>query len=386
MAARGCDRPVTMSAPAAPAQLMAAPTSLRDTVDGSTRELRPRRHSLRARIAIVVASLGVLAVSAFIALGWSQGWRVQEMTTASMGTAIPVGSLIISRPVDLAALRVGEVVVFKPPGKDSSTFAHRVYSMTPTAFRSKGDLNSTPDPWVLHQANLRGRAVAVLPDAGFVLQMLPWLILGGVIIAFATSRQPRSRRAAIRIGAWSVLLSALTMWFHPLARMVLFGEVIQHGEASAAVVPTGILPLDVHAAGASHVVLVPGQLGAVQVAHITTPGRFRVVGSVHLFGWWWLITLAWTVPILVSAWVSYRDRRLAVPPETLPGPQESTEAALNDPSTKDAGEINLDSIAVQIEQAFVDVLVELDVLTHWACDLSTLAAATPSGKESASLR
>ena len=250
-------------------------------------------------LAIVVILSGLLVTG-----GWLAGWRTHTMTTPSMGRAGPVGALIISRPVPAAAVRLGDILVFHPPGRPNVTFVHRVISVTNAGlgplFHTRGDINGASDPWTLTGRDLIGRAVLRIPDAGYLLQMLPLMLLGTFAILLLTHTVRRRTKPPVRILAGSLLAAALILIYRPLDRIDLIGQVRNSTQGHAAVVPTGMLPLRISAFHGTHADLTPGQVGTV-VSPVSAGGAFRVDAFVHLKGWWWLLLAAWGAPAYASA-------------------------------------------------------------------------------------
>ena len=261
---------------------------------------RPRR--IR-RTTIGVVAVGVIALAGLLAVGWLSGWRTHTMTTPSMGRSAPVGSLVISRPVSAFDVHRGDILVFHPPGRPHVTFVHRVISITHTRgtpqFHTKGDINGAPDPWTLTAGNLIGRAALRIPDAGYLLQMLPLLLLGTFAILLLTHTTRREIKAPVRILTGSLLAAALILIYRPLVRMDLIGQVRSGTQGHAAVVPTGILPVRVSALHGSHVDLTPGQVGTV-VSTLTHGGAFRLDAFVHLKAWWWLLLAVLGTPAYIA--------------------------------------------------------------------------------------
>jgi len=163
-----------------------------------------------------------------------------------------------------------------------------------------GDINGAPDPWLLRQSNLVGEVAATVPDAGFLIEAIPLLLLGAFGILLGTSGLRRRSRTPIRIGAGSVLIAALLIYFRPLEHMVLLRQFVSNDRGYASVVPTGVLPTRIHAVGGGFVNLVPGQVGSLRIAHVRESGAFRITSAVHLSGWWWLILAAWAVPVVLG--------------------------------------------------------------------------------------
>ena len=180
--------------------------------------------------AVVVTSLLLALLAGLAGALWlvrHDGWLVQTVATGSMAPAMPSGSLIISRPVDPADVRVGDVIVFRSPtgatvsgGADGAFEAteamlitHRVVRVDDRdgepAFRTKGDGNDEVDPWVVTGPMLRARYVAHVPVVGGILTtpgVRRWLFLGvaalGALVIVTETRsivrELRSRHDATR--------------------------------------------------------------------------------------------------------------------------------------------------------------------------------------------
>ena len=264
----------------------------------------------------LLAGLMVLIVGA-LAVGWATGWRTHDMTTPSMGSAAPVGTTIVSRPANASDLRVGQVIVFHPPGQGAITLAHRVVSITSTsqgiAIRTKGDINPAPDNWVIHQGDLIGTVVAKIPDLGFLIEALPVLLAGTFIVLLLTSGLARRPRRAWRIGAYPVLVGLVCYHFRPLDRVVLLDQQIGHSRGIATLVAAGVLPLRVTAIGGTHTDISPGQVGVIHLAHVPLDGAFRISSTLHLTGWWWLSLIAWFAPLLIAIIATRADLVTPVP-------------------------------------------------------------------------
>src|SRR5262249_881890 len=104
------------------------------------------------------------------------GFKSAPMLSASMRNVMPVGSLVIVKPVSATSVHVGEVVMFKAPGYNGD-YTHRIHSITKTknglVFTTKGDQNPEVDPWRLRSIDGRGhfgKLVADVPYVGYVVQ------------------------------------------------------------------------------------------------------------------------------------------------------------------------------------------------------------------------
>jgi len=114
----------------------------------------------------LLASL--LTVTATSLLGYSS----YVIYSGSMEPAVKVGSLLLSRPVNVDDLRVGDVITYRSPG-NHTTLTHRIVDMRQQdgewVFQTKGDASLGPDP---QEVILRGqvsRMVFDIPYLGYVV-------------------------------------------------------------------------------------------------------------------------------------------------------------------------------------------------------------------------
>lgn len=136
------------------------------------------------KIAAVGQALGLAAVALCILLllGLAFGprtgrYRTMTVLTASMQPVVPAGSVILQVPVDVGKVRVGDVITYRIPAEDRRSVTHRVVKVlkggAQPVLRTKGDANSSPDPWLVR---LRGEKVwrvkTAVPKLGYALQEL----------------------------------------------------------------------------------------------------------------------------------------------------------------------------------------------------------------------
>lgn len=112
------------------------------------------------------------------------GYRTATMLTGSMTGTIDPGDVIVSVPMPTDRLKVGDVITFHAPVPDQHVETHRVIGVRHTAdgrtiMRTKGDANTTPDPW---RATVRDdtvwRTVHVVPMVGNVVRALRTPLIG----------------------------------------------------------------------------------------------------------------------------------------------------------------------------------------------------------------
>ncbi len=116
-------------------------------------------------LAVIVGAFSVLTVVPRAVHGVAL-----TVLTGSMTPEIPVGSVVIVRPVDPGTLQVGDVVTYqKSPGKDDY-ITHRIQSIdkttSPVSLTTKGDANRGADLAPVPVTAVRGKVLFHVPFLG----------------------------------------------------------------------------------------------------------------------------------------------------------------------------------------------------------------------------
>lgn len=146
------------------------------------RERRPLRVAV-GRVASTVGLILVLALAALMLVPSLLGYHRYVIVSGSMEPAIPTGSVVYDKTVPVAELEVRDVITFLPPPEYGVTrpVTHRIIEITAAPpdqrdqaaagrmFRTKGDANEDPDPWImmLDQAG-QDRVEHHVPYVGYV--------------------------------------------------------------------------------------------------------------------------------------------------------------------------------------------------------------------------
>jgi signal peptidase len=143
------------------------------------------------------AALSACAVIAALALAPAVlGLQRYVIVSGSMTGTYDRGSLVLDDVVPVAALRVGDVITYRPPpdaGVDHLV-THRIVAISHGAFRTKGDANRVADPWTFTlPGRTQARVRAGIPYAGYALAAITrrdvrMLVIGlpAALIALAT--------------------------------------------------------------------------------------------------------------------------------------------------------------------------------------------------------
>lgn len=156
--------------------------------------------------AVVIGAAGLLALAFAPTL---LGYESSVVTTGSMGSAAPTGSVVLTRMVDARAIGVGDIVSYRSPGR-SIPVTHRVVGVSTRdghpVFTTKGDANATPDAEPVTVNGTIARVERVIPYAGLVVRLartpaggLVLFVLPLVGLALDRGRPDRGRSAGPRV-------------------------------------------------------------------------------------------------------------------------------------------------------------------------------------------
>jgi signal peptidase len=91
----------------------------------------------------------------------------EPVFTGSMEPAIPVGSIVVIKPVDPELLTIGDIICFRTSGS-ATRVTHRIINVTNEGFITKGDATEDPDEWIVKKENVIGKVIAVIPYLGYL--------------------------------------------------------------------------------------------------------------------------------------------------------------------------------------------------------------------------
>jgi signal peptidase len=92
--------------------------------------------------------------------------RYEPVFSGSMEPAIPVGGIVVIKPVDPETLKIGDIICFKLTEPTSIT--HRIINITDQGFITKGDANEDPDQWIVKKENVIGKVILTVPFVGYL--------------------------------------------------------------------------------------------------------------------------------------------------------------------------------------------------------------------------
>lgn len=93
------------------------------------------------------------------------------MPTKSMEPAINPGGMVVTRPVGMGDIKVGDTILFTEPHiEKEARICHRVIDIkqidSQLFFQTKGDANEYPDPDLVSPQNFIGKTIFYVPRVG----------------------------------------------------------------------------------------------------------------------------------------------------------------------------------------------------------------------------
>jgi len=158
-----------------------------------SRKIPGRRHRVSKRnrellittIFIAIAIFGTYGI--FYGIGFAlnnpRPFAVVEGT--SMLPNYREYDLVIVQGVAPSTLKVGDVIVFYQPGYAKNLIIHRVNEViinNQPSFRTKGDNNASPDPWLVQANNVIGKVIYQVSSIGIVFLTLSTPVLGNLTL------------------------------------------------------------------------------------------------------------------------------------------------------------------------------------------------------------
>jgi signal peptidase len=173
--------------------MIAARRTTNDTREQTHPTVRLLRRGAR-RLTSAVALVAIAAATATIAVvvygALTQSWRIVPVRSGSMTPTAPKGSAVVAEPQRATDLRVGDVVLFHAPTAQHPLVVHRIHEIVvrdgERLYRTKGDANRAPDPWLIRmRADTVWRVHHVVPVVGNVVDAAdqPYVRFGGLALA-----------------------------------------------------------------------------------------------------------------------------------------------------------------------------------------------------------
>jgi signal peptidase len=191
----------------APQPLVVAPAPAGDEDEGRRAPRRTARAIIRGVGWALIVFIGLMIAVGGV-LPRAIGAVPLTILTGSMQPAYAPGDLVVSKPVDPATLRTGDVITFQPVSDDPALVTHRVVGFAfgdgMTKIVTKGDANGVRDAPIV-PAQVKGKVVYSVPYLGYVSHAVgdlggAWLapVIGLGLVVYAGIRLLRAATARPR--------------------------------------------------------------------------------------------------------------------------------------------------------------------------------------------
>jgi signal peptidase len=117
-------------------------------------------------ILIVIAIIAIVFLVFYRPVSLWGDTLYEPVYTGSMEPAIPVGSVVVIKPVNPETLKTGDIICFKL--SEPTSITHRIFNVTDEGFITQGDANNAPDLWTVKKENVIGKLVFTIPFIGYI--------------------------------------------------------------------------------------------------------------------------------------------------------------------------------------------------------------------------
>jgi signal peptidase len=117
-------------------------------------------------ILIVIAIIAIVFLVFYRPVSFWGDTRYEPVYTGSMEPAIPVGSIVVIKPVNPETLQTGDIICFEL--SEPTSITHRITNITDEGFITKGDANEDPDQWTVKKENVIGKVILTIPFIGYL--------------------------------------------------------------------------------------------------------------------------------------------------------------------------------------------------------------------------
>ena len=124
------------------------------------------RKLIKVTILITIATIIAIFLLFYRPVSLGGDTRYEPVFTGSMEPALPVGSVVVIKPVDPETLKEGDIICFKL--SEPTSITHRIINTTDQGFITKGDANEDPDTWIVKKENVIGKVISTIPYIGYI--------------------------------------------------------------------------------------------------------------------------------------------------------------------------------------------------------------------------
>lgn len=172
------------------------------------------RHAVGRVLGFVALCVALFAAVILILIPAVTGSQPYTVLTNSMAPKYPPGTLLIVKPADFAALKIGDVVTYQLRSGEPEVVTHRVVSIGVNqegdrTLITKGDNNSLEDEVPVQEVQVRGKLLYSVPQVGWAANWMEnnnregvakWVAVGligyGVVTILRGAREARRKKKA----------------------------------------------------------------------------------------------------------------------------------------------------------------------------------------------
>jgi len=125
-----------------------------------------KKKTVKIALLICAAAIAAIFLIFYRPVSLAGDTYYEPVYSGSMEPAIPVGGIVIIKPVNPETLKIGDIICFKL--SEPTSITHRIKNITDEGFITQGDANNAPDQWIVKKENVIGKAILTIPFIGYI--------------------------------------------------------------------------------------------------------------------------------------------------------------------------------------------------------------------------
>ncbi len=124
---------------------------------------------------LLIIVLFLVLVSSLVYISPRLGLSINNVGSGSMTPTLHVGTMVVANRVNPADLRVGDIIIFKPPFESQYNVCHRIVKINQAkqlSFVTRGDAVSQTDEMAIPAANVVGKVSFHADYVGYFISFL----------------------------------------------------------------------------------------------------------------------------------------------------------------------------------------------------------------------
>lgn len=128
------------------------------------------RKKIKEIISVLIAAALLAPIIIYAVPSIMDGYYSSVIMSGSMEPAVQVGSIVVTQKIDVDNVNAGDIIVFhRSDSKTLHRVVEKIVENDSYYFKTKGDANEDPDPWLVQPEQVQGALLLTIPYYGYLL-------------------------------------------------------------------------------------------------------------------------------------------------------------------------------------------------------------------------